>query len=105
MVNETNENNSKTNEKKTTYHLINAMEEIVIQKAKETIIYDQEICKCEKCFYDICAITLNALKPRYSTTDVGGLYARALNLDITETIHISVEIAKAIEMVKRRPGH
>lgn len=101
-----NANRGKTDDNRNQgYHLINAMEEIVIQKARVTIPYDDEVCKCEKCFYDICAIVLNTLPPKYSTTDKGSLFVRVTQLDKTDTVQISVEIAKAIELVKKRPSH
>lgn len=93
------------NEKKSDFELINAMEEIVVQKATDTLKYDKEVCTCEKCFYDICAIALNNLKPRYSTTQVGNLYARVSHLDQNDLVQISIEIAKALELVKARPSH
>ena len=92
-------------ENKPKFLLMNIMEEIVFLKTKEIIRFDKDACKCEKCLNDICAIVLNSVKPKYATTEVGSLYARALNVDTTEVISISVEIAKAIELVKQRPIH
>lgn len=94
-----------TAENRETYHLLNSLEEAVVLKAKVTIPYDEEVCKCEKCFYDICAIVLNTIPPKYSTTTRGSLFARMAHLDKSESVQISVEIAKAIELVKQRPSH
>jgi len=104
--NQINPNDSdKNDENKPTFQLVNSMEVVVLEKAKDTIQYDTEVCKCEKCFYDICAIVLNSIKPKYSTTNVGTLYVRASNLEMAEAVQMSVEVAKAIELVKKRPAH
>ena len=102
---ENEENKSNQNNNASAFNLINAMEEIVIQKVKDLIERDKEMCNCEKCFNDICAIVLNSIKPKYSTTELGNLYARLGNLSVTESSAISVEIVKAMEIVRNKPGH
>ena len=89
------------------YMLKNAMEETVIEEAAAALKHMPGACKCGKCFYDICAIVLNALPQQsYSTTGQGELMGRARAVLNFETrAKISNEVFRAIELVKKSPQH
>ena len=89
------------------YMFFNAQEEMVFDNVRTAISHDNDMCKCTKCFYDVCAIVLNNLgAPRYSTTQEGALMTKVSSAMSMENVGVlSVEIIKAINMVKGRPSH
>ena len=101
---ETNAINMENTESK--YHLKNTMESIVIEKVTEKFKNTSDACTCEKCFYDICAIVLNSLSPHYTTTAEGELMDKTkVTLNIQIHSRVSIEVLKAIELVKSKPMH
>ena len=89
------------------YMFFNAMEEIVFDHVRSAIKHDAEMCTCEKCFYDVCALVLNNLDtPKYATSQEGALMSKIGAAMKMENIGVlSVEIIKAINMVKSKPNH
>lgn len=88
------------------YYLRNVMEEAVVFEVTSSLKHISNICKCEKCFYDICAIVLNSTNPNYATSEQGELLGKAntlLNVEIRNKI--SGEVFKAVEKVKKQPMH
>lgn len=63
--------------------LINIMEELV-RRAVDSSIQNMDMCSCEICRLNACALALNALEPRYVTTAKGALLAeiQALRMGI-----------------------
>ena len=87
------------------YILFNAMEETVREEVRATM-NNMSICRCDKCYYDVCALVLNNSPPQYVTTPQGVLIKKAaalLRLDVLTKL--SSEIFSAIETVKKNPGH
>lgn len=89
------------------YTFSNAMEEEVFEKVKSAINNDADMCKCNKCFYDVCAIVLNNIgSPRYGTSQQGALMSKVASTMNIELIGVVlVEIYKAINLVKIKPAH
>ena len=87
------------------YILFNAMEEAVKEEALATM-HNVNICKCEKCYHDVCALVLNNMPPQYVTSQEGVLFKKAAALLSIDTLtKLSTEIFDAISKVKDRPGH
>ncbi len=84
--------------------LKNCMEDAV-KDMLDNVIKDTNVCKCERCRYDIAAIALNHLPPRYVVTEEGEIYARADELRTQFTADITSEIIKAVEIVSKHPHH
>ncbi|GHV14023.1 hypothetical protein FACS1894219_09600 [Clostridia bacterium] len=83
--------------------LKNAIVETVFEEVSAYLKNTAGICKCKKCFFDICAIVLNKLPPRYVTSSEGELFGKLSN--ISNMPKLSVEIFRAIDLVKGKPGH
>ena len=93
-------------EPETKYYLRNVMEEAVVAEVTSSMKHMSGMCKCEKCFYDICAITLNSMSPNYATSEQGELLGKAnalLNVEVRNKI--SNAVFNAIEKVKKSPMH
>jgi len=88
------------------YFFKNTMERVVIEEVATTMKHTANICKCGKCFYDICAIALNNIPSHYATTEQGELMQKAHTiLNIENLSKISTEIFKAIDIVRNYPSH
>ena len=91
---------------KSKYFLRNVMEEAVVAEVAASLKHMPDVCKCEKCFNDICAIALNATPPNYATSEQGELLGKANTLlNIQTRNRVSKEVFKAIEKVKKQPMH
>lgn len=86
------------------YVLVNIIEEIVKKKVKEAIA-GYNMCHCDKCFWDVCCIILNTLKPRYVTTEKGYLLTLLAEEELQFKADLTVGIIKAIKLVRENPKH
>jgi competence protein ComFB len=86
------------------YVLINIAEELVRKKARE-LMADYDICKCEKCFLDVCAIVLNQSDAMYYTTEKGKLLQLLEATDYQFKTDLVVMILQAMKSVKENPKH
>lgn len=84
--------------------LVNVIEELVKQKVN-TEIKSFDMCNCEKCKLNACAIALNSLPPHYVTTSKGILFAGVGFSKIDYQANVMVEVAKALVIVKEHPMH
>jgi competence protein ComFB len=85
--------------------LKNYMEDIVRQNLEEVLAEQEGICKCKKCCYDIMALTLNFLPPRYVVTEAGETFTRIKSLEQQFSVDIITAITNAIILVSNRPRH
>lgn len=86
------------------YVLVNTSEEI-IKRLTRDLIEATEMCRCEKCYLDACALALNSLKGHYVTSKKGEKIAGILNGSMESKIEMAVSVTKAIELVKDKPMH
>lgn len=85
--------------------LLNHTEHIVWQTLNELLGQRTDICKCEKCRYDMACMALNQLKPNYSISKHGSVYAKLKVLSQQSHTDIVTEVARAIEKVSQNPHH
>lgn len=85
--------------------LKNYMESLVLDRIDNLIAKDEGICGCPRCRYDIAALALNVLPPRYIVTDQGGAYAKIRSLEQQFNVDIDIAIGNAIKIVKSDPHH
>jgi len=84
--------------------LVNIIEDFVKRQVKETIAR-LGACPCETCFFNACALALNALEPRYVTTTRGALLTEITETEIQNKTKIVVEVTKAVLKVMEFPHH
>lgn len=84
--------------------LVNIIEELVGESVNE-IIPTMDMCTCDICKLNACAIALNNLKPRYVTTTKGKLIAKMPAEIINYQTQMVVEVTKALIIVKAHPLH
>jgi competence protein ComFB len=86
-------------------HLCNVMEDEVVQQSRAMMIRDGEVCACDVCVYNVSAIVLNNTKPHYITTHRGELFARVEKLNIVDRTEITIEVLRAIDIVRNKKMH
>ena len=84
--------------------LVNASEDVVINCIKKLMAVT-EMCKCEKCFLDICALVLNKIPPHYVTTYKGNLLSQLPQMSPESHRETLVIAAHAIKLVSESPQH
>ncbi len=86
------------------YVLVNIAEELVRKKVRETMS-GFDMCRCEKCFLDVCAIVLNRTHAYYCTTEKGKLLSLLDATDYQFKTDLVVSVLQAMQFVKERPRH
>lgn len=84
--------------------LVNIVEEFVRAKVKDAIKQAQ-MCGCTLCEFNVCAIALNALPPRYVTTQEGHLLAQAALMNPEYQKEVDIQISKAMTIVHENLRH
>lgn len=91
--------------KKNGYVLVNITEQLVRKKVRE-MMKDFNMCQCEKCFLDACAIILNQqLDPHYVTTKKGELLTLLDAAGYQYKTDLTVYVLQALKSVKEAPQH
>jgi len=84
--------------------LVNILEELVRSKV-DSSIKAIDMCRCDKCRLNACAIALNALPARYVTTTKGALLALLATSNLEYQAQVQVQVIKALNVVKECPMH
>lgn len=85
--------------------LKNYMEILMWQQLDDVLLSHPGVCPCEKCRYDIAALTMNFLPPRYVVTDRGQMFTKIKSLEQQFTIDIITAITNAVTIVSSMPHH
>jgi competence protein ComFB len=87
-------------------YLENEAESLVFAELEHQLNEDWaiDICKCQDCVLDMCALALNRVKPFYRVSLMGKVYAGSLNdTEYSEEVRIAVE--EAITKISANPSH
>lgn len=79
--------------------------EVCVTEMMDSVLRNLNSCTCENCRYDIAAIALNHLPPKYAVTREGNLYSKLNLLQQQFDVDIITQITKAAEIVSRNPRH
>jgi len=85
--------------------LKNYMERLMWQQLDDVLASHPGTCRCEKCRYDIAALTMNFLPPRYVVTDRGQMFTKMKALEQQFAVDIVTAITHAVKIVNRTPHH
>ena len=86
------------------FHLVNAYEEVVRSAVKE-MMDKTEMCRCERCFLDACAIVFNKGYTYYVNTKEGELLKKIPDMNLGNHVEMSVQVMHALRLVKSFPHH
>lgn len=76
-----------------------------VKEQMEYLLENMNVCKCEKCKKDICALALNNLKPYYVVNEMGRVMAKLASTQNQFETDITIQVTKAIEIVSKSPKH
>jgi len=83
----------------------NLMEEIVWSNVDRIIDQHKMVCGCERCKYDIVALALNYLPPRYFVSHKGETYSRVKSLEQQFQVDVVTAVSNAVKIVNSDPHH
>lgn len=83
----------------------NFMEDVVATYVGDVRESDPELCRCERCKFDVMALALNDLKPKYVVLPKGYAYARMDELEAQFQADTIIAVTRALKVVKERPRH
>lgn len=83
----------------------NYMEDIVRDTLEELLSKKEDICKCEKCKFDIMAWALNRLPPKYIVSDRGRIFTKLQEVEVQFRADVVRELTKAISHISKNPQH
>ncbi len=86
--------------------VLNSMEGIVDVALGELLKEEPDCCTCEHCMDDMKCLALNALPPKYVSSEKGALFSK-INNAMTQQNSIDIRVAciNALEFVKSHPHH
>lgn len=79
--------------------------EVCVKDMIMPVLKEINSCTCSKCRFDITAIALNSLPPKYVVTKKGQLYTKLSALQQQFDVDIISAITKAAVIVSRAPRH
>lgn len=87
------------------YYLKNYTEVLVADAIKKVWADMDNICKCDRCYYDTLALSLNHLPSKYVVTPVGEVYTKANHLFSQTQVDVMSEVMKASMKVNQNYSH
>ena len=92
-------------EKQSEFVLVNITEQLVRNKVRE-LMKDFDMCQCEKCYLDACAIILNQqFDSHYVTTRKGELLMLLDATGYQYKTDLTVSVLQALKAVQAQPQH
>jgi competence protein ComFB len=86
--------------------VLNVMEPIISQLFNDNYVKTNIIeCACEKCQMDIILLTLNHMKPHYTSTQAGEAYIKALFMNPQLQSDVLREITQSVKVIEEHPNH
>jgi len=83
----------------------NYMEDVVQDELEILLSERENICKCQKCKYDMMVMALNRLPPQYVITNRGRLYTKLTEQEAQFKADVVKELTKSILKVSRNQQH
>jgi len=85
--------------------LKNYMEDIAARNIDEQLGRRSDVCKCERCRFDILAYTLNNLPSKYVVSDKGHIYTKLQEMETQFNADVTRVAYKAIEIIGKNKRH
>lgn len=83
----------------------NYMEDVVKDTLEDLLSKKGDICKCEKCKFDMMAWVLNRLPPKYIVSDKGRIFTKLQGVEVQFRADVVRELTKAISHITKNPQH
>ena len=79
--------------------------EIVVEQLADKYMAETDMCRCERCKFDVMALALNRLPAAYVVTERGELFASIDASYLQNQVDADVAVLAAIAIVKEKPRH
>ena len=86
------------------FKLVNAYDEVVRMAVRE-VMDSTDMCKCERCYLDACAIVMNRGYTHYVNTREGELLKKIPDMNLGNHVELMVQVMHALKLVKNFPHH
>lgn len=83
----------------------NYMEDVVEDILEDLLSRRENICKCDKCRFDMITWALNRLPPQYVVSDKGRIFTKLQQVQIQFRTDVVRELTKAISHISKNPQH
>ncbi len=87
------------------FHFINVMEELIMQHNLDDILSQYNVCTCNRCKADVCALTLTRLPAKYVVAGKNSLSPILNYYKSRYRVGILAELSKACGTVREHPHH
>ena len=88
----------------TQFRLVNAYDEIVRTSVRE-VMNNTDMCRCERCYLDACAIIFNSGYVRFVNTREGELLSKIPDMNTGNRVEMMVQVMHALKLVRDFPHH
>ncbi len=85
--------------------VFNYMEDMVKEQLEELLSKREDICKCQKCKFDMMVWALNRLPPKYVITEKGRIYTKLAEQVTQFKADVVKELTKAIIKISKNVRH
>ncbi|MCL1848900.1 MAG: late competence development ComFB family protein [Clostridiales bacterium] len=86
------------------FQLVNAYDEIVYTTVRE-VMAKTNMCQCERCYLDICAIVFNQGYTHFVNTREGRLLKKIPHMNTGTNVEMMVQVMHAMKLVRDFPHH
>lgn len=86
------------------FQLVNAYDEIVRHAVRE-VMEKTNMCQCERCYLDICAIVFNQGYSYFVNTREGQLLKKIPDMNLGNQVELMVQVMHAMKLVRDFPHH
>ena len=87
------------------YHFINVMEKLLMKQDLDNILAQYNVCQCNRCKADVCALTLTALPSKYVVAGDSTVSPVLSYYENRFKITMLTELIKACTKVRENPRH
>ena len=87
------------------YRFINVMELLLLRQDVHKLMEEHNVCCCERCMADVCALTLTGLPSKYVVTSKDSISPILSYYENRYKIPMLTEFMKACSKVRERPRH
>ena len=85
--------------------IINYMETMVQEELDILLEEIEDICKCQKCRFDMMVWALNRIPPKYVVTDKGRLYTKLKEQEVQFRADVIRELTRSIIKISQNVQH
>lgn len=79
--------------------------EVLVEEKVDRLWKTHTGCTCARCREDVVALALNNLPPQYVVSDAGALFVKMAQLENSNEVEITRQVAVAMKVICESPHH